>query len=162
MGAALPEGERIAYLCPNTVELLEAYYGVLLAGSVLVPLNIRLAAAELQAIIEDCGATVLVAHPSLAELASKLSVPTRIDLGDDYEAMLAPHLGSLVDRIVEDENEVCELFYTSGTTGLPKGAMLTHRNLATHAIDAALSMAWVARLRWVSIAPFGRPVVPLV
>jgi fatty-acyl-CoA synthase len=145
LGAALPVGERIAYLCPNTVELLEAYYGVLLAGSVLVPLNIRLAAAELQAIVEDCGASVLVVHPSLAPLAAELSVPARIEIGDEYEALLAAHAGAFVERVVEDENAVCELFYTSGTTGLPKGAMLTHRNLATHAIDSALSMACTHR-----------------
>ena len=145
LGAALPEGERVAYLCPNTVELLEAYFGVLLAGSVLVPLNIRLAASELQAIVEDCDASVLVVHPSLAALADELSVARRIDIGAGYEALLASHAGALVERTIEDENAVCELFYTSGTTGLPKGAMLTHRNLATDAIDSALSMACTHR-----------------
>jgi fatty-acyl-CoA synthase len=146
LGAALPAGERVAYLCPNTVELLEGYYGVLLAGSVLVPLNIRLAAAELQAIVEDCGASILVVPPTLADLADQLDVPRRIDIGDgSYERLLADHAGAFVDRRVEDENEVCELFYTSGTTGLPKGAMLTHRNLATHAVDSALTMACTHR-----------------
>ena len=147
LGAALPVGERIAYLCPNTVELLEAYYGVLLAGSVLVPLNIRLAATELQAIVDDCGASVLVVHPSLAGLADGLEVGRRIDIGPEYEQLLAPHVaaGTLVDRAVDDENATCELFYTSGTTGLPKGAMLTHRNLATHAVDSALTMACTHR-----------------
>jgi fatty-acyl-CoA synthase len=145
LGAALPEGERIAYLCPNTVELLEAYFGVLLAGSVLVPLNIRLAASELQAIIEDCDASMLVVHPSLTSLADGLTVAQRIEIGEPYEAHLAAHAGAYVERTVEDENAVCELFYTSGTTGLPKGAMLTHRNLATHAIDSALSMACTHR-----------------
>ena len=146
LGAALPAGERIAYLCPNTVELLEAYYGVLLAGSILVPLNIRLAATELQAILDDCGASVLVVHPSLAGLADQLRVTgRRIVIGPAYEALLAEHAGLVVDRAVEDENATCELFYTSGTTGLPKGAMLTHRNLATHAIDAALTMACTHR-----------------
>ena len=145
LAAALPERERVAYLCPNTVELLEAYYGVLLAGSVLVPLNIRLAAAELAAIVEDCAASVLVVHPSLAELGDALPVAKRIDIGPEYEALIARNLGTFVERAVEDENAVCELFYTSGTTGLPKGAMLTHRNLATHAVDSALSMACTHR-----------------
>ena len=145
LGAALPAGERVAYLCPNTLELLEAYYGVLLAGSVLVPLNIRLSSSELQAILDDCGASVLVVHPSLATLADELDARRRIDLGPDYEALLTEHAGTLVRRQVDDENAVCELFYTSGTTGLPKGAMLTHRNLATHAIDAALTMVCTHR-----------------
>ncbi|HVM07391.1 MAG TPA: long-chain-fatty-acid--CoA ligase [Acidimicrobiales bacterium] len=139
--------DRVAYLCPNTVELLEAYYGVLLAGCILVPLNIRLAAAELQAIVDDCEPRILVVHPTLADVADQLDGPERVDIGGVYETMLTEHDGAFVDRIVEadDEDDVCELFYTSGTTGLPKGAMLTHRNLATHAIDSALTMACTHR-----------------
>jgi fatty-acyl-CoA synthase len=146
LAAALGDqaGARVAYLCPNTVELLEAYYGVLLAGGVLVPLNIRLAAAELQAILDDCEASVLLVHPSLRGLADQLQAPSRIEIGDEYEALLAAHAGAVVHREV-DENDVCELFYTSGTTGLPKGAMLTHRNLHTHAVDSALTMACTHR-----------------
>ena len=52
-------GDRVAYLCGNTVELLEAYYGVVLAGAVLTPLNIRLAAAEMQDILDDCRPSLL-------------------------------------------------------------------------------------------------------
>ncbi|MEA3078589.1 MAG: hypothetical protein QOF60_3497 [Actinomycetota bacterium] len=136
------DGARVAYLSPNTVELLEAYYGVLLAGGVLVPLNIRLAEAELQAILDDCSASVLFVHPSTAQ---SLVAPRTITIGPEYDALLAAHDGAFVDRVVDDENAVCELFYTSGTTGMPKGAMLTHRNLATHAVDSALTMACTHR-----------------
>jgi fatty-acyl-CoA synthase len=140
-------GDRVAYLCPNTVELLEAYYGVLLGGCVLVPLNVRLATAELQQIVDDCSPSVLVVHPSLAALADGLVGPKRVDLGGAYEDLLREHDGAFVEPVtmVDDEDAVCELFYTSGTTGVPKGAMLTHRNLATHAVDSALSMGCVHR-----------------
>jgi len=145
--SACSPGERVAYLCPNTVELLEAYYGVLLGGCVLVPLNIRLAAAELQEIVDDCAPSVLVVHPSLSSLANGLGGPKRVDIGVSYEELLAAHAGAYVEPLsmVDDEDAVCELFYTSGTTGLAKGAMLTHRNLATHAVDSALSMGCVHR-----------------
>ncbi|HEX2850584.1 MAG TPA: long-chain-fatty-acid--CoA ligase [Acidimicrobiales bacterium] len=145
--ASCTPGDRVAYLCPNTVELLEAYYGVLLAGCALVPLNIRLAEAELQGIIDDCSPSKLVVHPSLAAVADSLHGVDRIDIGAGYEALLTEHRGSFVEvvDVVDDEDAVCEIFYTSGTTGLPKGAMLTHRNLATHAVDAALSMACTHR-----------------
>ena len=59
-------GDRVAWLCGNTHELLEAYYGVLLAGGVLLPLNIRLSPAELRFILDDSGASVLFRHPDAA------------------------------------------------------------------------------------------------
>ncbi|MEY2477697.1 MAG: hypothetical protein QOG87_3012 [Actinomycetota bacterium] len=134
-------GDRVAYLCPNTLELLEAYYGVLLAGCVLVPLNLRLADAELQFVLDDCGARVLAVHPSLQEAAASLAVPDRLTLAPDY----LPARPDGRSAHVVDEDDVCELFYTSGSTGRPKGVMLTHRNLHTHAVDSALTMATTHR-----------------
>ena len=134
-------GDRVAYLCGNTVELLEAYYGVLLAGCVLTPLNIRLAPAELQFILDDCQPALLVVHPSFAGAADLLTPRRRLDLRMDYLDDVPPR----VERHDVDEDAVCELFYTSGSTGDPKGAMLTHRALATHAIDSALTMATTHR-----------------
>jgi len=142
-GRGCAPGDRVAYLCPNTVELLEAYYGVLQAGCVLVPLNLRLAPAELQFVLDDCGARVLAVHPSLAEEAAPLRVPDRVALTTDYLDGVAPVAGVEVADV--DEDAVCELFYTSGSTGKPKGVMLTHRNLHTHAVDSALTMATTHR-----------------
>ena len=129
-------GDRVAYLCGNTLELLEAYYGVVLAGAILTPLNIRLAPGELQYVLEDCDAAVLAVHPSFADV--DLKARNRFELDAGYEAALAA--AAPVERGDVDENAVCELFYTSGSTGQPRGAMLTHRALATHAIDSALTM----------------------
>jgi fatty-acyl-CoA synthase len=134
----LGPGDRVAYLCPNTVELLEAYFGVPLAGCVLVPLNVRLAPAELAFCLADCGAAVLVRHPSLGGVAPPAG--REVVVGPDYEALLARQPGDLFDPGPVDEDAVCEIFYTSGTTGDPKGVMLTHRNLHTHAVDSALTM----------------------
>jgi fatty-acyl-CoA synthase len=139
-------GDRVAYLCGNTLELLEAYYGVLLAGGILTPLNVRLGPSEMQQILDDCEARVLFAHPTFAQVADRLSVSQRIDLDEGYEDLLASHTDSLyVSPEPVDENSVCELFYTSGTTSSPKGAMLTHRALATHAVDSALTLGLTHR-----------------
>jgi fatty-acyl-CoA synthase len=140
-------GDRVAFLSPNTTELLEAYYGVLLGGCVLVPLNIRLSQVELQAIVDDCEPALLIVDPSMRALGHGLSGPERVEVGAAYDAMLAAHVGDFIEArdAVDDEDAVCELFYTSGTTGLPKGAMLTHRNVATHATDSALTMACTHR-----------------
>ena len=133
-------GDRVAYLCGNTLELLEAYYGVVLAGCILTPLNIRLSPAELQACLDDCGASLLVVHPLLAATAAQLQPASRLDIGAAYEARLAAQPGDLWDPGAIDENAVCEIFYTSGSTGKPRGAMLSHRALATHAVDSALTL----------------------
>jgi fatty-acyl-CoA synthase len=133
-------GDRVAYLCGNTFELLEAYYGVVLAGCVLTPLNVRMSADELAFVLDDCEAALLVVHPTYAAQGAALAPKARLDLGTDYEAALARAPASPFDPGPIDEDAVCELFYTSGSTGDPKGAMLTHRALATHAVDSALSM----------------------
>ena len=133
-------GDRIAYLAPNTPELLESYFGVVLAGCVLVPLNIRLSAAELQRLVDDCAASLLVAHPSLTGVAATVTGPRHLDIGPGYEGLLAAQPAAPFEVEPPDENAVCEIFYTSGTTGRPRGAMLTHRALATHAIDSALTL----------------------
>ncbi|MBW3537694.1 MAG: long-chain-fatty-acid--CoA ligase [Actinobacteria bacterium] len=133
-------GDRVAYLAPNTPELLEAYFGVVLAGCVLVPLNIRLSAAEVQRLVDDCSPSVLVVHPSLAGVAATVTGPRHLDIGPGYEALLEAQPPDLYDAVPPDEGSVCEIFYTSGTTGRPRGAMLTHRALATHAVDSALTL----------------------
>jgi fatty-acyl-CoA synthase len=133
-------GDRVAYLSGNTVEMLEAYYGVVLAGCVLTPLNVRLAPAELAAVLDDCDASLLVVHPTFASIADALTVRRRLDIGPAYEAALTSAPTARFDPGLVDEDAVCELFYTSGSTGEPKGAMLTHRALATHAVDSALTM----------------------
>ena len=129
-------GDRVAWLCGNTHELLEAYYGVLLAGGVLLPLNIRLAPAELRFVLDDSRASVLFRHPTLPDPGS--GGPTVV-LGDDYEAALASQPDTHYRPGPVDERAPAELFYTSGSTSRPKGALLTHRGLYLHAVHAALT-----------------------
>ncbi|MDQ1439100.1 MAG: hypothetical protein QOK43_2729 [Acidimicrobiaceae bacterium] len=138
-------GQRVAYLCGNTLELLEAYYGVVMAGAILVPLNVRLGPAEMQDILRDCHASILFVHPSFAEAAEDLLPRRRLDLDSGYEEMLASQPDALFEPDPFGEDDVCEIFYTSGTTSTPKGAMLTHRALATHAVDSALTLGLTHR-----------------
>src|SRR5688500_14226906 len=104
-------GDVVAWLCGNTHELLEAYYGVLLAGGVLLPLNIRLAPAELRAILDSSGAVVLFRHPDQAAVDHPVRT---ILLGDDHEALLADQPAGPVPTPPVDEHAPAELFYTSG------------------------------------------------
>ncbi len=130
-------GDVVAWLGGNTHELLEAYYGVLLAGGVLLPLNVRLAPAELRTILDASGAVALFRHPEQPALDHAIRT---VVLGEEHEALLAaqPHGPAATPPV--DEHAPAELFYTSGSTGTPKGALLSHRGLYLHAIHSALTM----------------------
>lgn len=123
-------GDRVAFLAGNVHQLLEAYYGVLLAGGVLLPLNIRCAAPELSGMLADAGAAALFRDPALPE--PSFAGPTfGLDAwGPSAEPVAVPDV---------DEDAPAELFYTSGSTGEPKGALLSHRALYLHAVHNALT-----------------------
>jgi len=129
-------GDRVAWLCGNTGELLEAYYGVLLAGAVLLPLNIRLAPAESRFVLDDAGAVVLFRHPDQPDVGHGVR---QVVLGPAYEALLAAQPSTPPPTPPVDERAAAELFYTSGSTGTPKGVLLTHRALYLHAVHSALT-----------------------
>jgi fatty-acyl-CoA synthase len=151
--ADVKAGDRVAFLSLNCHRLLEAYYGVLEAGAVLLPLNIRLAPDELAHILNDAGAKVLfLENEFLGAVESfRTSVPAqRFILLDaapalpwlsptNYEDMLAGATPYRPDVMEFDENSLAELFYTSGTSANPKGVMLTHRNVYLHALSVCVT-----------------------
>ncbi len=152
----LPAGSRVALLSYNQHPLLEAYYGVPLAGCILLPLNTRLRAGDFRHILNDAEARVLIFHPDFLPIVEEIrqdlhSVRRFLVLEpgpsrDWIEPVSYEHLmetgESAADRDIAevDEEEVAELFYTSGTTALPKGVMLTHRNLYLHALEVSLAL----------------------
>jgi fatty-acyl-CoA synthase len=151
-GLDVAAGERVAFISYNTHHLLEAYYGVLQARCVLAPVNIRLAPQEIADVLDHSGASVLCYHRDFQALVDEVRPRLRalrhliVIEGDDpeahqYEALLAratPDPGPDIREV--DEQEVCELFYTSGTTGRPKGVALTHRSLALHALHFCVTL----------------------
>jgi acyl-CoA synthetase (AMP-forming)/AMP-acid ligase II len=153
--AGIQAGDRVAFLSTNCHRLLEAYYGVIEAGGVLLPLNIRLAPQELAYILNDAGARVLFLQarflPLVESFRSKLSAVKSLYSLDgaveedwlsaqSYEALISnvpPHRADITQI---DENTLAELFYTSGTSAEPKGVMLTHRNIYLHALNTGLGL----------------------
>jgi fatty-acyl-CoA synthase len=151
--AGLRPGDRVAYLAYNSLELLEGYYGVLEAGGVLLPLNIRLTTNELAYIFDDAGVSFVLVDPDFAAIHAGIERlvarrPTVIWLGEPpdgrngraYEEWLESAEPIEVNSAGIDENSVAELFYTSGTTARPKGVMLTHRNLYLHALNVLVAV----------------------
>lgn len=127
----LAPGERVAIVAKNSHHYLELLYGIWHAGLAAVPANAKLHGAELGYILEHSGARVCFASLGLdTEIAAHApkSLERLISIGSaEYEALFAADSVSVVPRAADD---LAWLFYTSGTTGRPKGAMLTHRNLA--------------------------------
>lgn len=153
--AGLQPGERVAFLSANCHRLLEAYYGVIEAGGILLPLNIRLSPQELSYILNDSGARFLFLESQFLDMAkafpsSAPSLESCILLDRtpeaswlaprNYESLLAAATPSRRDIAEFDEDSVAELFYTSGTSAHPKGVMLTHRNVYLHALTVILGL----------------------
>ena len=151
--AGVQPGDRVAFLSSNCHRLLEAYYGVLEAGAVLLPLNIRLASSELSYILNDSGATILFVEKQFLGLVESFrkdipGVKTFCLLEGapespwlfprNYEDLLQAATPHRADITTIDENSLAELFYTSGTSANPKGVMLTHRNIYLHAQNVCL------------------------
>jgi long-chain acyl-CoA synthetase len=126
-------GDRVAVMLPNVPEFAFVYYGVLRAGGVVVPMNPLLKAREVAFYLSDSGARLIFAWPAAAaEVAAGLErAPgtTMVEVEpEQFAGLLAAHrpVGDVVDRAPDD---TAVILYTSGTTGQPKGAELTHGNL---------------------------------
>ncbi len=137
VAARAGEGARVGILLPNTPEHAVSYFGAIAAGAVAVPINFRLTPPEVGYILNDCAAAVLVTtaaqHEKLAALPEARSVATFVVV-DGAPAGAIPFEAALAEgRPVAEPapaspGDVACLLYTSGTTGFPKGAMLSHAN----------------------------------
>ncbi|WP_369250507.1 o-succinylbenzoate--CoA ligase [Streptomyces sp. R41] len=131
-------GDRIAYLGPNHPSYLETLFASGVLGAVFVPLNPRLAGPEIAYQLGDSGAKALVYAPTSAGLVAGLpgntDVRTFVEVGARYEELIADASDEPIDQPVTAD-DTCIIMYTSGTTGRPKGAMLTHGNLIWNAFN---------------------------
>jgi fatty-acyl-CoA synthase len=161
-------GDRVAILEHNSIEFFESYFAAAGIGAILCPLNTRLAARELAAILVDAEARVLIANGDFAGLVEEtLAVGMPIELvlwigagGGRLEAVRSLRYDDAFDsdgrsfRAADvGDDAVAQLYYTSGTTGRPKGVMLTHRNVSEHALAAVAELDLSERDTWGHIAP---------
>lgn len=129
-------GEQVALMIPNVPEFTIAYFGILYAGCAVVPLNVLLSAPEVTYHLQDSEARLLVAHPFFAEPAQKGASEAGVPLvwssgeAEGKESLVAMAQGTPLETIHQPgATDTAVLLYTSGTTGKPKGAELTHANL---------------------------------
>ena len=132
----VPVGGRVAIVSQNSARLLVSFFGVSGWGRVLVPVNFRLAAAEVKYIIEHSGAEVLIVDPELRHLIDDVPCKHVFVIGENDEELWG-NTASPEDWD-GDENATATINYTSGTTARPKGVQLTHRNLWLNATTFGL------------------------
>jgi long-chain acyl-CoA synthetase len=139
-------GDRVAVYLPNCVELVVAYYGIWRAGAVAVPVNPMSTARELAHQLADAGATTLITNAPLASTAAPIAAARGMQLvvaGDGERpagALAFAELLATAPRPPEPlapRDDLALLLYTGGTTGVPKGAMLTHFNIVANTVQFA-------------------------
>ncbi len=122
----VPVGGRVAIVSQNSARMLTSFFGVSGWGRVLVPVNFRLAVAEIRYIVEHSGAEVLMVDPDLRHLVDEVECKRTFVLGEDDDLLWGSKAEP--EPWEGDEEATATINYTSGTTARPKGVQLTHRN----------------------------------
>ncbi|MFZ5632517.1 MAG: acyl--CoA ligase family protein [Bacillota bacterium] len=147
------KGDKVAFLCPNTPPMLEAHFGVPLLGGVLVSINIRLSSREIAYILNHSDSRALFVDAEFAGLIDQIkgeipNIKTIVNIcdgvaekpldGPEYEEFLLTGDPRPFPCPAEDELENITINYTSGTTGLPKGVMYSHRGAYLNAVGEVM------------------------
>ncbi len=170
--AGLQKDDRVAFLVPNTPPLLEAHFGVSLAGGVLVAINTRLNGDEIQYILNHSGARFFFVDAELAPVVEAVAEQLggiemiitvedpefapgvrRIFEGPTYEDFIDVEPDASLAFRVPDENDMISINYTSGTTGRPKGVVFTHRGAYLNALSEIIAHQVGSTSRFLWIVP---------
>lgn len=157
-------GERVAFLSFNSARYVEYYMAVPWAGAVLNPVNFRWSAAEILYSLNDCASAVLIVDDPFVETAQKLaaqcaSLRHLVYAGDgetppgmlNYETLVAQT--EPVEDAYRHGDDLAGIFYTGGTTGVPKGVMLSHTNLISSACNQGILGTIDAAMRTLHVMP---------
>ncbi len=148
------KGDRIALYCINSLEFAIAYMGIVKAGAVVVPINLLQKPAEIVYVMDNANVTGIIYHEAFQtnthDILNALRFPIlSICVGSgskeaiDWERFL-DNDGILPEIPIDPKNDLVAILYTSGTTGKPKGAMLTHQNLVSNTASVFEAMKWQA------------------
>src|SRR5919201_4925199 len=152
LAAGIGRGSRVAYLGRTAPEVIELLFAVSKIGAVIVPLNWRLSPRELGGVLENAQAPLLIADAAYPQTAHEPVAARPLELrvvGDAYEPWLRAHRALDPGGRGEPGDVVIQM-YTSGTTGVPKGVLTTHRNIAA---AAATSSRWGFDEHTISLTP---------
>ncbi|MDE5414979.1 long-chain-fatty-acid--CoA ligase [Alkalihalobacterium chitinilyticum] len=144
----IEKGDKVAYLAPNTIEMLEGFYGVYQVGGVMTPLNTRLKPEDYVFILNHSESQVLFVdeelYPLVEPIRNELTTVKKVIVQgatkayedcENYDEWLNQYPSTCFERVELEETDIASLLYTSGTTGNPKGVLLTHRSNYLHALS---------------------------
>ena len=163
------QGDCVAILHQNSHEFLESYFATAQLGAILNPLNYRLSPRELAFILQDSGAILLIASDRFVESVETLGEMTtelnQVVWTGSAGEKCAPFESANYEHVLKGEktvppplphisdDDVVHLYYTSGTTGRPKGVMLSHKNVCVHALAAVAELKLGDYDNWIHVAP---------
>src|SRR4030043_813390 len=160
--------DKVAILHPNCHTFLEAYYGTAQMGAISVPINYRLSPKEIAFILRDSESKILIADPMFQKIVDSIrgEVPGigkilwtadgigRKEFRDlNYEGALQEANSDAIHDVDINDEDIAQIYYTSGTTGRPKGVMLSHKNGMTHALGTIAEIHLTDRDVWIHVAP---------
>lgn len=161
--------DRIAIIHENCHVFLEVYFAAAHLGLILVPVNYRLSTKEFAVILNNCNARILIAQDIFREKVKNIpNVVPGIEnliwtqtcdrkgsspLNLDYESLLAAQRNTPPPEQLLTDDDIAHLYYTSGTTGTPKGVMLTHKNVKSHALGTIAELKLSESDHWLHAAP---------
>jgi acyl-CoA synthetase (AMP-forming)/AMP-acid ligase II len=160
--------DKVAILHPNCHYFLEAYYGITQIGAISVPINYRLSSGEIAFILQDSESKILIADPMFQEQIDSIrgemkriekilwTREERIDKEPrdlNYEKVIEQTNSNPLPEIQISGEDTAQIYYTSGTTGRPKGVMLSHKNVMTHALGTIAEVHLTDTDVWIHVAP---------
>ena len=134
------KGDRVCILAANSTDMIETQFAAFRLGAIWVPLNVRLTVPELEYIVRDADPTLFVHDPAfaatVAQVVSSVGITEQLALEAPYEAALAEH-APILDSAPVSIEDMSTIMYTSGTTGRPKGAIITHKMTFINVVNLA-------------------------
>ncbi|WP_249871743.1 acyl-CoA synthetase [Oceanobacillus saliphilus] len=135
----IQKGDRVAILAPNHIAYFDFFFAVMKIGAIFIPLNWRLSEAELEYVIKDCKPKIIGVDPIFMEKLESMETNASFVMIDDNEYLNSCQSGQYAIDTVINEEDPLAMIYTGGTTGQPKGVVLSHRSILWNALNTTIS-----------------------